>query len=151
MTADNNNIRCQNWVRSYLQGLKLPLILQEEKWDVTDGLESIENLIANYALQGSIFYRSIEAAIKNLYNSVICSEGTKPALTQCYTNCPLWTLQKLYTALVSTWKQEQRHSKSKPKIVVQIPYIFWKVQRMYGAPKRKTTSTPYRRTHQQFN
>lgn len=99
MTAEYNNITLQNQVRSCLQGMKLLLITQKQNCDVTEGFDSIRNLIAKYAPQSPISYRFEEAKVEHLYNSVIGSEWAKTARTQCYANCPPWTFQQRYTVL----------------------------------------------------
>lgn len=87
MAAECNNITRQNRVWSYLQESKLPLVKQNEKYEVREDLKHIRNLVGSFALQGSMSYRSEDARVKYLYNSVLSLEWAKTALTQCYENC----------------------------------------------------------------
>lgn len=152
MIAELNNITRQNRVRLYLQGLKLPAVIQKENCDVTDSLGKFRTTITRYAPQGPMSYRTEEAKVEYLYNSVIGLPWTKPALTQCYANLPPWNFQQLYTALDAAWLQEQRQAENKIQPVSPARNVFWEVQGMYGVPTRKTSSAPkYPKQNRNFN
>lgn len=108
-------------MRSYLQGLKLPNITQNENCDVSDVLEKISNTIARYEPQGSVSHRSEKSKVEYLYNSVICITWAKPALTQCYANRAMWKFYQLYTV----WMLPCIQNRNILKITTRLPSKRW--------------------------
>lgn len=70
LIAEFNNITSQNRVKSYLQGLKLPAMMQKENYGVTDGLGKIRKTIIRFTPQGSMSYRTEKAKVMYLYKTL---------------------------------------------------------------------------------
>lgn len=88
-------------------------------------MENCLNMITTYKVHCSKFYRTEEAKIENLQNALAEVEWTKPALTQRYQHHdPPWTFYLLYTALDTSWLQEQHFRKDDPATENIIDILF---------------------------
>lgn len=71
--------------------------MEKEACDAGSALEKLRNTITKYAIQGALSYRTDEAKMDYLYDTLCGAEWAKPALTQCFSHDPPWSVHQLYT------------------------------------------------------
>lgn len=125
MTAKyNNNNNSQTRMCQILQGMALACIMAKQSCDTSTTLEKLCDIITTSAPQGPISYRTEEAKIEYLHNTLAGIDWAQPARTQCYARDPPWTFYHLYTALDTSWLQYQRTTKTPPTMEDSIDVLF---------------------------
>lgn len=70
MVEEYSSITPQNCVRKYWQIVKIDSIIEKEDWKMIETLEKILTTICKFTTQRPVSYRSEEAIVEYLYDSV---------------------------------------------------------------------------------
>lgn len=130
-----SNIDCTIRIRQLLQATTFSSVVNKDWCNVNTALKRLRDTIINYAPRGPKSYGSEEAKVKYLYNAVSSIDWAKPVLTKCYPYEIPWGFQKLYTALDTSWVQEQREAKKSKSKSTTMDVLFG-LQPTYGSPRQ---------------
>ena len=121
MVNEFNSLTRQSRARKRLQNLELPQIMETKRIPVSEALEELRETITNCTPQGPPTHQSEQDKTEYLHDAVIGVEWAKSVLTQSLATIPPWTFQQLYTALDSTWLQEQKQKEGRRRDQLDIP------------------------------